>query len=105
VLVQVRVRPWCFGRLIRRRRATSSTRAEIREDVLLRTLWVDARRVELDVRRGIVTLSGRLDRRSDVELLELLVRRVPGVISVASSLACQVDDTTRRGRAALERAR
>jgi hypothetical protein len=40
-----------------------------------------------------------------VELLERLVRRVPGVISIASPVAWQVDDTTRRGRRALERSR
>lgn len=76
---------------------------EIRAEVLGRTLWVEEGRVVVEVARGAVTLSGRLDRRSDAELLERLVARVPGVISVASSVAWKVDDTTRRGRAKLER--
>lgn len=86
-------------------RSDEEVAAEIREDVLERTLWAETRRVEVEVRAGTVTLSGSLDRRSDVELLERLVRRVPGVVAVASSVAWRVDDTTRRGRAALERAR
>ena len=76
---------------------------EIRQDVLQRTLWVDDGRVSVEVRRGAVTLAGELDRRSDVELLERLVRRVPGVIAVASSVAWRADDTTRQGRAVLGR--
>jgi CBS domain-containing protein len=76
---------------------------EIRTEVLGRTLWADAGSVEVDVARGAVTLSGRLERRSDVELLERLAARVPGVIAVASSVAWNVDDVTRRGRARLER--
>lgn len=79
--------------------------AEIREDVLERTLWAEQGRVDVEARRGTVTLSGSLDRRSDVELLERLVRRVPGVVSVASSVGWRVDDTTRRGRSTLEPAR
>ena len=84
-------------------RTDEQIEAEIRNDVLERTLWVDEGRIEAAVSHGAVTLSGALDRRSDVELLERLVRRVPGVVTVASSVGWRVDDTTRRGRAALER--
>lgn len=83
-------------------RSDEQVEAEIRADVLGRTLWVEEGRVDVEVRRGEVTLSGSLDRRSDVEVLERLVGRVPGVVAVASSVAWRVDDTTRRGRAALE---
>ena len=84
-------------------RTDEEIEAEIRRDVLARTMWVEQGRVEVEVRRGAVTLSGALDRRSDVELLERLVRRVPGVVAVASSVEWRADDTTRRGREALER--
>jgi CBS domain-containing protein len=76
--------------------------AEIRADVLERTMWVEEGRVDVDVSRGFVTLGGSLDRRSDAELLERLVRRVPGVTEVASSVSWRVDDVTRRGRRQLE---
>jgi CBS domain-containing protein len=83
-------------------RSDHELESEIRDDVLKRTLWVDDGRIAVDVRRGTVTLSGSLDRRSDVELLERLVHRVPGVVAVASSVAWRLDDMTRRGRAPLE---
>jgi CBS domain-containing protein len=76
--------------------------AEIRADVLERTMWVEEGRVDVDVSRGFVTLGGSLDRRSDAELLERLVRRGPGVTEVASSVSWRVDDVTRRGRRQLE---
>jgi CBS domain-containing protein len=75
---------------------------EINNDVLGRTLWVDDE-VVVEVSRGAVTLSGRLEHRSDVELLERLVAAVPGVVNVASSVAWRLDDMTRRGRTRLER--
>jgi CBS domain-containing protein len=84
-------------------RSDEEIEAEIRDDVLERMLWIEHGRVEATVVRGALTLFGSLDRRTEVELLERLVRRVPGVIAVASSVAWRVDDTTRRGRAALER--
>jgi osmotically-inducible protein OsmY len=68
-------------------------------------MWIDEGSVDVQVERGTVTLRGGIDRRSDAELLERLVRRVPGVVTVASSVTWRVDDTTRRGRAALERSR
>ena len=79
-------------------RSDAEIAAEIRRDVLERTLWVEAGQVELEVSRGTGTLRGSLPRRSEVELLERLVRRVPGVITVASSVAWGVDDMTRRER-------
>ena len=38
------------------------------------------------VERGEVRLSGKLQRRSEVELLEALAARVPGVVAVRSTL-------------------
>jgi CBS domain-containing protein len=84
-------------------RSDDEIASEIRDDVLERTLWVEDGRVAVEATGGTVLLSGALDRRSDVELLERLVRRVPGVVAVASSVAWRVDDTRRRGRAVLER--
>jgi len=83
-------------------RTDEQIKQEIEEEVLERTMWIDAGKVEAIVSRGAVRLDGRLHTRSDVELLERLVARVPGVVSVASSVVWQVDDTTRKGRQALE---
>ena len=77
---------------------------ELRVDVLERTLWLDRDTVDVDVEHGNVKLSGRLPKRSDAVLLENLAARVPGAISVASTLTWDLDDTTRRERRELERA-
>jgi CBS domain-containing protein len=78
---------------------------EIREDVLGRTLWIDVGKVGVEVSRGRVELDGSLHTRSDAELLEKLVVRVPGVVAVESNVAWQIDDSTRKGRRALEQPR
>ena len=65
---------------------------EIREEVILRILWIEAPSVVVRVERGEVRLSGRLERRADAELLEQFAARVPGVVSVRSTLRWRWDD-------------
>lgn len=59
---------------------------EIEDDVLRRTLWLEPGNVRVAVENGAVALEGRVETPSDVELLETMVRRVPGVVSVESSV-------------------
>lgn len=75
---------------------------ELKQDVLDRTMWIDPGKVEVKVQSGVAALSGRLHRRSDVELLNRLAARVPGVVAVESTVAWDIDETTRRGRRSLE---
>ncbi|HEY7469430.1 MAG TPA: CBS domain-containing protein [Acidimicrobiia bacterium] len=56
-------------------------------------LWIDPQRVAVACRDGNVTLRGRLDTRSDAELLAKLTERVDGVASVANHLEYEVDNT------------
>jgi CBS domain-containing protein len=70
---------------------------EIRDDVLLRTLWIDPSRVSISVSNGEVSLSGKVETRTQAELVEAYVRRVPGVVDVQSELTWTVDDLARRG--------
>jgi CBS domain-containing protein len=65
---------------------------EIREEVARRTLWIEDEKLEVKVQRGEVTLSGQVERRSDAELFPRFVARVPGVISVRSTLTWEWDD-------------
>ena len=44
-----------------------------------------------------------LQTRSDATLLERMVARIPGVVSVTSELTWNVDDTRRRERLTTER--
>lgn len=68
---------------------------EIREDLLRQALWVEPEAIAVTVSEGEVQLAGQLEGRSDVQLLETLVRRVPGVVAVSSELTWRVDDTKR----------
>jgi CBS domain-containing protein len=69
-------------------RSDAEIAREISEDVVLRTLWIAPEQVSVSVAHGFVRLSGRVGSESDVELVESLARRVPGVVSVESKLSC-----------------
>ena len=80
-------------------RSDAEIRREIEYDVLVRTLWLEPpSAVEVQVERGAVRLTGQLDTRSEALMLERLVERVPGVVSVEPALTWAIDDTTRRGQ-------
>lgn len=65
---------------------------ELREEVLLRTLWIDPASVEISVRDGEVTLAGEVEQKADTKLLEYFASRVPGVVSVRSDLRWRLED-------------
>jgi CBS domain-containing protein len=68
-------------------RSDAEIEAEIREDVLHRMLWLEPTSVAVTVRNGVVDLRGELETRDDVELVEHIVARTPGVVSVESTLS------------------
>ena len=72
---------------------------EIRDDVLARVLWVDPERVRIVVRAGEVELTGTLETSADADVLVRLVEKVPGVVSVHSTVAHRSDEArlARRG--------
>ena len=72
-------------------RSDEQIAVEIREDVLHRVLWVEPGRIEVAVRDGDVTLSGELETSADVAVLERLVEKVPGVVSVRSNVTRRID--------------
>lgn len=59
---------------------------EIETDVLRRTLWLEPGSVRVAVEDGNVALEGRVETEGDVELLTTMARRVPGVVSVTSTV-------------------
>ncbi|HXF99104.1 MAG TPA: CBS domain-containing protein [Gaiellaceae bacterium] len=68
---------------------------EIREDVLVKTLWLrDADAVNVAVENGKVTLTGTVDTRRDAELIRLFVARTPGVVEVRSAITWRRDGDT-----------
>ena len=68
---------------------------EIRHEVLARVLLQEPT-YTVAVTDGIVTLSGKLDRRSSVEIADRLVRAVDGVVDVVNGLTYQLDDSEKR---------
>jgi CBS domain-containing protein len=62
------------------------------QELVLHTLWIEEPGLEVRVERGEVRLSGKLERRSDAELLPRFVAGVPGVVTVHSTLRWGWDD-------------
>lgn len=67
-------------------RTDAEIEAEIRDEILRRTLWLEPGLVRVSVQDGAVTLEGTVENKADVELLPVFVSRVPGVISVQADL-------------------
>ncbi|WP_406382078.1 CBS domain-containing protein [Streptomyces sp. NBC_01618] len=65
---------------------------EIVDEVLGRTLRMTPGGVTVTVQEGVVSLSGGVERRSAIPVIELLCLSVDGVVSVDQSLAYAVDD-------------
>jgi len=64
----------------------------IRQDVLLRVLWLDPALFEVSVRDGVATVRGRVEQRSMADLVERAVRMVPGIVDVKAEVTWQFAD-------------
>jgi CBS domain-containing protein len=67
-------------------RSDEAIAAEIREDVILKTLWISPETLQVSVQQGAVRLGGSVESKTDAELVEAFARRVPGTVSVESHL-------------------
>lgn len=65
---------------------------EIRDEVLARLLGRAPTDVAVHVEAGMVVLLGQVDTRTEAKAIEELVRRVPGVVSVTTSIGWKADD-------------
>jgi CBS-domain-containing membrane protein len=74
-------------------RSDADIAREIRQQVLLRSMWIDPDTVVVDVRDGVVTLTGQLERRSLIPIIVSLVRGLDGVVDVVDRLTFELDDT------------
>jgi CBS-domain-containing membrane protein len=75
-------------------RSDAEIAAEVRQRVLRRALWVDPDTVGVEVRDGVVTLTGQLERASLIPILVNLVRGLDGVVGVVDRLSFEFDDRT-----------
>lgn len=55
---------------------------EIHQDVLCATLNLPSDAVQVDVRDGVVTLTGRVEERTLIPVIDRLCRSVDGVVAV-----------------------
>jgi CBS domain-containing protein len=80
-------------------RADDSIREEIVGRVLGGMPWIGPENVHVEVRDGVVRLSGEIEQRSITEILGGLVRGIDGVVGVENHLSYREDDTRDRGGA------
>jgi CBS domain-containing protein len=69
---------------------------EIRDDVLVRALWLAPEALDLAVHKGVVTLSGAVETEADAAAAENLIRRIPGVLDARVDLHPRVRRTRHR---------
>jgi CBS domain-containing protein len=67
-------------------RSDADIARDVREEVLLRELWLSPEDVGVEVHGGEVSLTGSVDSEITADLLPAVVRKVPGVVSVESSV-------------------
>ncbi|MGW5098753.1 CBS domain-containing protein [Streptomyces nodosus] len=72
---------------------------EIYHDVLRETLGIPSGSVRVDVSEGVVTLTGRVEERTVVPVLERLCRSVDGVVAVHQSIGYTYDAGESAGEA------
>ena len=66
---------------------------DVRQEVMVRTLWMDPDLVSVTAVNGVVNLKGVVERRSDIPILTRLIHGVDGVVGIRSSLTYRFDDT------------
>ncbi|MCK7624333.1 CBS domain-containing protein [Streptomyces sp. RS10V-4] len=67
-------------------RSDEEIREELTDDILVRTMWLGPRSVQVSVRDGVVTLGGCLDTSGQVAALVRMARQLDGVTAVISRL-------------------
>ncbi|MFJ4077667.1 CBS domain-containing protein [Streptomyces iakyrus] len=66
---------------------------DVRQEVLVNTLWLAPQIIETTVEDGVVTLTGQLERRSDIPVALGMTSRMDGVVAVVDRLSYRIDDS------------
>ena len=74
-------------------RSDEELRSTIRDEVLLRILWLDPAQFDVTVKDGVAMIGGRVERRSTAEMVQQSVAMVPGVVDVKSTVHWAIDDS------------
>ena len=76
-------------------RPDKEIREEVIEEVLVGTLWLAPRGIDVSVVEGVVTLTGHMERKSETEIALSMTRRIDcvvGVVGVVDKLTYRLDD-------------
>lgn len=79
-------------------RSDEAIQRDVVDEVLTQTLWLDPSHITATATDGVVTLTGKVDRRSTAVIAGQLVRGVDGVVAVNNEIGWDADDTTRGSR-------
>lgn len=74
-------------------RPDDEIRRTVEQQVFVDALWLAPHIVEASVRNGVVTLTGQLERRSDIPVAVGMSSRVDGVVAVVDRLSYRLDDS------------
>jgi CBS domain-containing protein len=74
-------------------RTDAAIRTEVIDEILVRTLWLSPHIIGVTVADGVVTLDGRLERKSEVSIAAQMTGQVDGVVAVANHLTYRFDYT------------
>ncbi|MCM2417708.1 CBS domain-containing protein [Streptomyces sp. RKAG293] len=74
-------------------RPDDEIRQEVIDEVVVKTLWLAPLSIGVGVRDGVVTLEGRLERRSECGIAIHLARQIDGVVGVLDKLSFALDDS------------
>ncbi|MGW2326030.1 CBS domain-containing protein [Streptomyces sp. NPDC001700] len=74
-------------------RPDDEIRAEVIDEVLVRSLWLGPHAVGVTVTDGVVRLEGELDRHSEIPIAVRMAAQVDGVVAVVDRLTYRVDDS------------
>ncbi|MGV9944169.1 CBS domain-containing protein [Streptomyces sp. NPDC003401] len=77
-------------------RPDDEIRRAVEQRVFGDTLWLAPHTVEASVSSGVVTLTGRLERRSDIRVAVDTTSRLDGVVAVVDRLSYRFDDSRLR---------
>jgi CBS domain-containing protein len=65
----------------------------VRDDLLRHTMWLDPADFDVSVAEGIVSIAGRVDRRSTAGIVGRLIGLIDGVTEVRNGMTWRVDDS------------
>ncbi|MFE0490751.1 CBS domain-containing protein [Streptomyces griseoaurantiacus] len=74
-------------------RTDEEIREEVIHEVLERGLWLGPHSIDVTVTQGVVTLRGRMERRSEAAIAVAMTLRTDGVVDVVDELTHRFDDS------------